>query len=685
MQKHYIIVTDNEGAFVAGLKKIMYLKIKDGVKDMESLREIILSRKHKIYRSQIDELSLEFKQQNLSDIERVVRRFELICSKETPVILPQQQIVFMRTIANLPDCFTADEWEEIRRTHYIHETGYVSNLLPDYETIIQTGLLSFREQCDDYTKREIDALIDLCDRYLNYAKSINRMDVVDVLSQIPRFGARTLKEAFQFFRILHYAFLIEGGYQIVGGRIDQIFYPYYKNDIQHHALTKDTALELIKDFFLSFNIDSDLYDGVQQGDNGQSVVLGGVDKNGNECFNELSELFLLASEENAVIDPKINLRVSSTTPLEIYELGSRLTKKGLGFPQYLNDDVIIEGLLKKGYSLEDARNYAVAACWEIIIPKAGFEVVNLGACSFPKVLEQLMQKNHSYFSFDELLNDYRNELFTYCDKLIDDFNNLYFVPAPLIQSCLDVKYKNFGIHGTGISTAVDSLYAIKKIVFDELVYSLDEFKSVVYHNFEGNSALLSKLRNSIAKMGQNHPEVDKIACDLLEWFCEALDGKINPWGGIYRAGTGTAMFYLDHANEIGASFDGRCKNEPFSANYSPSLYAKIPGPFSVLESFTKPNLVNAMNGGPLTLEFSSSMFHDDDAIRKTALFVRTFIKKGGHQLQCNSVNLQDLKKAQINPEQYRNLIVRIWGWSAYFVELDQQFQNHVIARQEYQL
>ena len=162
-------------------------------------------------------------------------------------------------------------------------------------------------------------------------------------------------------------------------------------------------------------------------------------------------------------------------------------------------------------------------------------------------------------------------------------------------------------------------------------------------------------------------------------------GKKNCRGGIYRAGTGSAMFYLWHANEIGASPDGRRKGEPFGTNYSPSLYAKIPGPVSILESFTKPDLVDAMNGGPLTLEFSSSMFASEESIRKIALFVKAFVDKGGHQLQCNSVSLSDLKQAQITPERYRHLIVRIWGWSAYFVELDKEYQDHVIARQSYQL
>ena len=232
---------------------------------------------------------------------------------------------------------------------------------------------------------------------------------------------------------------------------------------------------------------------------------------------------------------------------------------------------------------------------------------------------------------------------------------------------------------------MDSLSAIHEIVYQSKQLSLKDLVKIVDEDFEAHPELLHQLRYRTPKMGQNHEWTDSLAKDVLHWFCAALKDRKNEWGGIYRAGTGTAMFYLDHAAEIGASCDGRRKKEPFSANYSPSLYAKIPGPVSILESFTKPDLVDAMNGGPLTLEFSSSMFASEESIRKIALFVKAFVDKGGHQLQCNSVSLSDLKQAQITPERYRHLIVRIWGWSAYFIELDQEFQNHVIARSEYQL
>ncbi|NLZ75731.1 MAG: pyruvate formate-lyase [Erysipelotrichia bacterium] len=652
---------------------------------MENLRDYIFDLKHQKYRKKVDEIAQNYQDLALSDKERVVRRFEYMCENEEAVILNNQQIVFMRTISNLPDCFTKEEWSEKFKNHYIHESGYVSNLLPDYTSIIKEGLLKVKERNDNYLKREIDALLKLTDKYLIEAKKLGRKDIVETLSVVPRYPALNLKQAMQFFRILHYGYMLEGGYQIVGGRIDQLFYPYLKKDMEEGLLDEDSALELIKDFFLSFNVDADLYDGVQQGDNGQSVVLGGVDEKGNQLFNLFSKLSLIASRQNNMIDPKINLRVNKDTPIEIFELGSELTKAGLGFPQYLNDDVIVESLIKQGYKKQDAYNYAVAACWEIVIPRYGFEIVNIGACCFFKVLEDLLKDKTDYYSFSQLLADYKVYLEKECDSLLKQYQNIYFVPAPLIESGLEVKYQNFGIHGTGISTITDSLYTIKKLVFDDKKLSLKELVSVINKNYENHDELFHYIKYQLPKMGQNNDEVDKIAVEVLEMFYDALKDKRNCYGGLIRPGTGTAMYYLWHGKQLGASYDGRKKAEPLSANYSPSLSTNIKGPISIIESFCKPDLIKCNNGGPLTLEFSSSMFKDNESVKKMANFVKLFILKKGHQLQCNSVNLNDLKNAQIYPDKYRNLIVRIWGWSAYFVDLDKEYQDHVIARQEHSL
>jgi formate C-acetyltransferase len=186
-------------------------------------------------------------------------------------------------------------------------------------------------------------------------------------------------------------------------------------------------------------------------------------------------------------------------------------------------------------------------------------------------------------------------------------------------------------------------------------------------------------------MGVDAPEADAMCGVLLGAFADALEGKINCLGGVWRAGTGTAMYYLWHAREIGATADGRRAGEAFGTNFSPSLFAKVKGPVSDIESFSANDLTRNINGGPLTLELASSVFASEDSISKVAMLIKYFIERGGHQLQLNAINLDTLKAAQRDPDSYRQLIVRIWGWSAYFVELDKEYQDHVMARQEYSL
>ena len=651
------------------------------------LRDYIVSKKHREQRKKLpdDLFCREFSQLKLSPEERMTRRFEYMTSHETPIIMPGELITFSRTLANLPDCFTAAEWDEIRKKHFVHELGYSSNLCIDWEGALKNGLLYYRESADQYGKRVIDALLGLVDRYRAEAVSQNRNDIARVLERVPAYGAGSFREALQSFRIIHFALWLEGDYHNTCGRFDKYAWPYLKSDMDKGVLDRESALTLVTDFFLSFNKDNDLYVGIQQGDNGQSMMLGGVDEKGNPVFNLLSELCLEASYANLMIDPKINIRVSKNTPDEVYRLGSKLTGAGLGFPQYSNDDVVIPGLIAKGYDPKDAADYTVAACWEFIIPKYGCDVCNIGALSFPKAVDAALRQEKSPESPREFMDAVKVGIQDQIDVITGRISDLWFVPSPFQRMFLEPKYHNFGIHGSGIATAADSIAAIDKLVFEEKKLSFEAMRQAVDRNFEGDNELLNELRTRTPKMGQNDDFVDGIAAELLNAFADALEGRTNCLGGCYRAGTGTAMFYLSHADEIGASPDGRLRGEPFGTNFSPSLFARIPGPFSVINSFTKSDLSRTVNGGPLTLEFLASAFRDPESVDKLAMLVKSFILSGGHQLQLNAVNAEKLRDAQIHPEDYSQLIVRIWGWSAYFVELDRRYQDHVIARQEYSL
>lgn len=654
----------------------------------EALRQYIIEKKHHAFRRK----AAFTIPHDFTDAERMIFRFEQMCKAETPVFLPDEEICFLRTVTAPPDIYSEEEWQEIKKTHFVHELGYHSNLSPDYERIIKEGLAAQMHTADEYGKRFIRALLKLTERYRQAAEQTGRTDIAETLAHVPAQGAESFREALQAFRILHYGLWLEGNYHVTCGRFDQYMWPYLRSDLEKGILTRESALELLEDFFLSFNKDSDLYPGVQQGDNGQSMVLGGMTADEKDGFNLLSELCLEACGDLKLIDPKINLRVSSQTPLSVYEKGSRLTKAGLGFPQYSNDDVVIPGLVKLGYREADARDYAVAACWEFIIPKVGADIANIAALSFPRVIDTCLHSTLTACAdFGQFLDAVQAEVQKEVERICESIQNLYCVPSPGMnvlmggQLCQNGRYHNFGIHGTGIATACDSLTAIETHIFREKALTPDELIEMVDKDFEGNEEWLSRLRYHTPKMGQNNEQADRFAPMLLHWFSESLQGRKNCLGGIYRAGTGSAMYYLWHADEIGASPDGRRKGEPFGTNFSPSLFAKVGGPVSVVQSFVKPDFTETINGGPLTMEFAGSMFDGEDSIRKVAQLVKYFIDSGGHQLQLNAVDLEQMKDAQLHPENHRQLVVRIWGWSAYFVELDKPYQDHVMARQEYSI
>ena len=418
------------------------------------------------------------------------------------------------------------------------------------------------------------------------------------------------------------------------------------------------------------------------------MVLGGIDKDGNDCYNELSELCLRASGELKLIDPKINLRVNKNTPLSVYEEGSKLTRLGLGFPQYSNDDVVIPGLVDLGYDFEDAVDYVVAACWEFIIPGVGDDIVNLNAFNLAGAADRAIRKYAPQAKqFDEVLEGMRQEIRTECEAFNQKIKNIYFLPSPMLALLRpSKKYRNFGAHGVGIATAADALAAVKKYVFDEKTVAIEDLIAAMDRNFEGSPELLHTLRYEAPKMGcDGGDEAAELSKEVLYAYADAMAGLQNCYGGIWRAGTGTAMMYLRHAGKMGATADGRLAGESFGANFSPSLFAKTAGPVTVCEHFSCADLKRTLNGGPLTLEFAMSIFQDEETIQKLAMLVRYFILRGGHQLQLNAIDPEKLRAAQADPDLYCQLIVRVWGWSAYFVELDQPYQEHVIARQEYTL
>ena len=640
-----------------------------------------------------------YRQRGMADVTRTALRLKQGLEMETPYIFENELIAFTRTVPNLPRIYDDIEWASISETHFIHELGNVSNLSPDYGSVIRVGLLALREKLGEgelhaAMRVSIDAVLALTKRYEAAARRKGYDDLANVLARVPALPPRTCREALQSLRILHYAMWCEGDYHNTLGRFDQYMYPYLKDDLEAGRETEASAFELLEAFFLACNRDSDLYPGMQQGDNGQSIVLGGMLPDGSDGFNLLSKWCLKASAELRLIDPKINLRVNRNTPLEIFELGTQLTKLGLGFPQYENDDVAIPGLEALGYAPEDARNYVMAACWEFIIPGRGMDIVNIGALPFANIVDKVIRERlRDCRSLEELKALVREEIYADVCRTVEERKNLYVIPSPYLslffEGCLEherdislgCRYNNWGLHGTGVAPAADMLAAVDQEVFHGDT-TPDALLSAMADNFVGHDALHDQLKYHCPKAGNDDDRADDLVGWLLNTFADAVEGLHNERGGIIRAGTGSAMFYIFHANELGATADGREAGVPLPANYAPSLNIRLNGPVSLIKSFSKPDLKRTINGGPLTIEFSESVFTQEESITKVAQLVKLFVQRGGHQLQLNTVNRERMLDAQKHPENYRNLIVRVWGWSGYFVELDKCYQDHIIRRAE---
>ena len=624
--------------------------------------------------------------------------------------LHETDTAFKKLIArDSPVCFENDSFGFNRSVDTFIPPG-PGNLTPNYARVMSTGFDKIvcdikvaMERVKDPERltfgkamlEQIDILFEYSEKQKNQALESGNMKLYDALTRIPHEGARNFYEACLFIKLSNYFLRWTMLTHLGLGRFDQYMYPYYLKD-KENGMTDDEIFEILEEFFISLNYDSDLYFGIQQGDNGQSFVVGGFDKDGNSVYNELSEMCLKASLELNLIDPKINLRVGKNTPESIYELATLLTKKGLGFPQYCNDDVVVPGLVKLGYYLEDALEYTVAACWEFIIPHCGADCPNRQAMDFPRVINEAIHKDlEKSKNFDELMSGVREAIVAECDRLMEECLNDRPVFSPLLSvfadGCIEnlsnlwtegVKYLNYGCHGAGIAPASDALAAIKKLVFEENKVSKKELLYALDANFEGYEELRNMLLDC-PKMGNNDDFVDDIACDIMKAFSGYLNNKPNPIGGIWRAGTGSAHAYLYLSKDCPATADGRKSGEPYPSSFSPSLGVKMSGLLSVISSFTKFDLTDIINGGPLTIEIHDSVLRNDIGIKKTAQLVKAFIDLGGHQLQINSINRERLLEAKAHPEKYPNLIVRVWGWSGYFNELDTGYQDHIIKRCEF--
>lgn len=665
--------------------------------------------------------------------------FALRCREEQPIVLPDERICFMRSRTRMTSCRgdVSAMARLIRRlrsvpARVLRKAGLrsavsgwtisrgISNTTPDYALFLREGLngriAAAQARAKTASKGErsflrhavdgLEALRELVSRYAAEARHVGNAEMADMLARVPADPPRTLHEALQSIRILQFAFYLHGSFHCGLGRMDQYLWPFYRDDLKAGRLTREAARDLLAEFFISLNRDSDLYPGVQQGDNGQSVMLGGCKpEDGSSAVNDLTYLLLEVSRDVRLIDPKINLRIDRNTPADLIELGCELTKCGLGFPQYSNDEVVIPTLVKKGYRLEDARDYSVAACWEFVIPGRALDVVNQAAVSFPHAVDAALRDavKRGRFSIGSFRATIRANVRRQVEKAVSAREALH--PVPFLSAFFDgslesgrditeiAPYRNVGIHGAGSANAADALSAVERIFDESGMDGLRKLVAAEDGNFAQDTALHERLVNGMPKVGNADATADGNLKFLFDVFADAAESFSTPSRQI-RPGSGSAMYYIwltdTHRNAhsqvepiVGATADGRLRDAPLASSLAPAHEAKVNGVFSVLKSFSVIDYSRIMNGGPITLEFSHSIFRTEEGVRKLAQLIRYFVLLGEQQLQLNVLNVAELEDALVHPELHRNLVVRVWGWSGYFCELDREFQMQIIRRHRY--
>ena len=684
-------------------------------------RRIRAGEHHHLRDTETIDVRTECDAERLSWPQRAARLTRRMCEAQTVVIEPNERIVFTRTVREIPSLFSEAELRTLTAGRTLHELGPISNICADWGMVLSQGLLARKQSALaarasmaanaeaveflDCAIETIDSVLALARRYAEAARQMGLHDIAGVLDRVPVHAPATFHEALQALRLCHAVLWLSGHYHCGLGRFDQYMWPFLEADLKAGRLDEAAAEELLAEFFISLNKDSDLYPGIQQGDNGQSLMLGGVRRDGSSGVNPLTAMVLRVARAVALIDPKINLRVDRRTDLELLAQAAELTRIGLGFPQYANDEVVIPGLVAAGHELEDARDYSVAACWEFLIPGHGMEVVNIGAASFPAAVDKAIRKGLAAGeSFERILERTGDDLRAQVNQLAEASRKLFLPPAPyysvLMNGCLEcgrdlshgLKYNNFGIHGAASADAADALAAVKALVFDEKRIASDRLLRALKTDFADDESLRRDLREQAPKVGNHDDRADALLVKLFELFADACaDAGSNGRGGHYRPGSGSAMYYVwlarghDGMREpvVGATADGRHAGEFFSSSLAPAHDALVRGPLSVLQSFGKIDYRRICNGGPLTMELSDSLFRGRDAAQKVALFIRAFVQSGCQQLQLNTLNVDTLRDAQQHPERHKDLVVRVWGWSGYFCELDEAYQNQIIGRHIY--
>ncbi|MEX0557663.1 formate C-acetyltransferase [Raoultella terrigena] len=496
------------------------------------------------------------------------------------------------------------------------------------------------------------------------------------------------------------------------GRFDQYMLPFYQTSLnrgQDPAFLQELLESLwvkCNDIVLLRSSSSARY--FAGFPTGYTALLGGLSETGRSAVNELSFLALDAYQEVRLPQPNLGVRINELIDRAFLRKTAETIRFGTGIPQVFNDEVVIPAFLNRGVSLEDARDYAVVGCVELSIPGRTYGLHDIAMFNLLKVMEIVILENEGNpdVSWNGLLNQIREKIRHYIKLMINgsnicDIGHRDQAPVPLLSSfildCIErgkditeggARYNFSGVQGIGIANLSDSLHALKGMVFEQQRMSFDELIQVLKANFKTKEGekIRARLINRFEKYGNDIDEVDNISADLLRFYCKEVEQHLNPRGGHFTPGSYTVSAHVPLGSVVGATPDGRLAGDRLAdGGLSPMGGQDSQGPTAVLKSVSKLDNYLLSNGTLLNVKFTPATLAGDGGLNKLADFLQAFSKLKLQHIQFNVVNADTLREAQQRPQDFAGLVVRVAGYSAFFVELSKEIQDDIIHRTAHQL
>jgi trans-4-hydroxy-L-proline dehydratase len=574
-----------------------------------------------------------------------------------------------------------------------------------------------------YAERHAEAAEALASRESDPDRKVELLRIAEACRWVPARAPRDFHEALQAYWFCHLAVITElnGWDAFSPGHLDQHLLPFYRRGLEAGTLTEAGARELLEAFFVKFNNHpAPPKVGVTAAESGTytdfaNINLGGLLADGSDGSNEVSHLLLEVIDEMHLLQPSSNVQISRKTPDAFLHHALRVVRKGYGFPSVFNADAVVEEQLRQGKSLEDARAGGCSGCVEV--GAFGKEAYILtGYFNLPKVLELALHdgrdprtekqigphtgSSETLRTFDALFEAFTAQLAHFVDvkirgNLLVERMYAQLMPAPFLSVLTDdcirkgrdynaggARYNNTFIQFVGIGTLTDSLSALNQLVYDEGSVPLAEMLGALDEDFSGREPLRQRLVDDTLKYGNDEDGADGLMVRTFDELVALVDGRPNGKGGCHRVEMLPTTCHVYFGSVTLATPDGRRARTPLSEGISPVQGADRKGPTAVLRSAAKMDHIKT-GGTLLNMKFAPSILEGEKGIDHLAALVRTYFKLDGHHVQFNVVNADTLREAQRHPEQHRDLIVRVAGYSDFFCDLSRALQDEIIARTEH--